>query len=146
PSGSRFRAGTVIRVHNGTDPGGDPDSREDVYLYADNGESRLGRRNMILRLAAPGGTVLHSRSFHRGLIWNAEDVRIIPSGDGARAFIIPLDAGGSPRPPDIRAHRLELTWSRDIGSEAPILKRFGFTDPEQASLYFSTSSRLPPPA
>ncbi|MEM7021539.1 MAG: hypothetical protein AAF637_03000, partial [Pseudomonadota bacterium] len=108
PSGSSFRAGTVIRVHNGTDPGDDPDGREDVYLYANNGESRLGRRNMILRLAAPDGNVLHSRTFHRGLIWNAEDARIIPSGDGARAFIIPLDAGGSPRPPDIRAHRLEL--------------------------------------
>ncbi len=41
PAGSLYRAGTVLRVHNGADPGTDPQSREDVYLYADNGESRL---------------------------------------------------------------------------------------------------------
>ncbi len=69
--------------------------------------------------------------------------RVIPSADGARAFIIPLAANGTPRTPLLRSHRLELTWSRDIGPQAPVLKRFGFSDPERATLHFDMATRLP---
>ena len=143
PSGSIYRAGTVLRVHNGANPGDDPESREDVYLYANNGESRLAARTMILRLTKPDGAPLHARPFQRGPVWTESDVRVIPSGDGARAFILPLNPDGTPRPPENQTWRLDLTWWRDIGPQAPVLRRFGFTAPETAILQFSTGTRLP---
>jgi hypothetical protein len=143
PAGSLYRAGTVLRVHMGADPGSDPQSREDVYLYADHGESRLAARSMTLRLTTADRTVLHARPFQRGLGSQAAAARLIPSADGARAFLIPLAANGTPGTPLARSHRLELTWQRDIGAAAPVLKRFGFTGPERTTLHFDMAARLP---
>jgi len=87
--------------------------------------------------------VLHTRPFISNSQITELDLNIIKNQDGTRTVIFVGTEDGSFREMDDGVYRLDFRFKRDIGSEAPLLKRFGFTDAEETSIEFSLPCLLP---
>ena len=74
---------------------------------------------------------------------NELDSSIIRNQDGTRAFIFVRSGNTEFSDLGDGIYHLKFEFKRDIGSDAPILKRFGFTYAEEAGIEFSLPCFLP---
>jgi hypothetical protein len=137
PEESLYLAGTLIRIYNGSEPASSSAANEPVYLYANHNQGTFEAAGTYVRIKDAGNEVLHTRLLLSNTGLNKVDSNIIRNQDGTRAFIFVRSGNDEFSELDDGIYRLEFTFKRDIGSDAPILKRFGFTDAEETFIEFS---------
>ena len=142
PENSLYLAGTLIRVHNGSQPTSD-DETEHVNLYADHQTGTLDAAGTLMRIKDAHDETLHTRPIFSNAGLNELDSNIIRNQDGTRAFLFVRSGDNEFSELSDGIYRLKFEFKRDIGSGAPILKRFRFTHAEEASIEFSLPCFLP---
>jgi hypothetical protein len=143
PANSLYLAGTRIRLYNGSPPASS-DEAEYVALYAGHGTGTLSA-GAVVRIKDADNESLHTRALFSDAAFNDLDSNIIRNQDGTRAFIFIKSAGAQFSELENGVYRLNFEFKRDIGVDAPILKRFGFSDPEKTAIEFSLPGSLPLP-
>ena len=126
PENSLYLAGTLIRVYNGSQPTSD-DETEHVNLYADHQTGTLDAAGTLMRIKDAHDETLHTRPIFSNAGLNELDSNVIRNQDGTRAFIFVRSGDTEFSELGDGIYRLKFEFKRDIGSDAPILKRFGFT-------------------
>jgi hypothetical protein len=142
PENSLYLAGTVIRVYNGSRPTSDEET-EHVNLYADHQTGTLDAAGTLIRIKDAHDGPLHTRPIFSNARLNKLDSNIIRNQDGTRAFIFVRSGDAEFSQLGDGIYRLNFEFKRDIGSDAPILKRFGFTHAEETGIEFSLPCFLP---
>ena len=141
----KYLAGTLLRVYNGADMAIPPDEIEFQPLYASHPSQSFEPAGAVIRVKTEGGEILHTRCIYRERAFADLDAHIIRNADGTRFFVFIRD--GTQEFTNLRAgmYRMRLTYKRDIGPDAPLLKRFGLSDPEVTYIEFSLPACMPPP-
>ena len=142
PENSLYLAGTLIRVYNGSQPTSD-DETEHVNLYADHQTGTLDAAGTLIRIKDAHNETLHTRPIFSNAGLKELDSSIIRNQDGTRAFIFVRSGDNEFSELSDGIYHLKFEFKRDIGSDAPILKRFGFTYAEEAAIEFSLPCFLP---
>ncbi len=142
PENSVYLAGTLIRIYNGSEPTSS-DENEHVNLYADHQTRTLDAAGTVIRLKDAADETLHTRLIFSNAGFNELDSNIIRSQDGTRAFIFVRTGDAEFSELGDGIYRLNFEFKRDIGSDAPILKRFGFSHAEETGIEFSLPCFLP---
>jgi len=143
PENSLYLAGTLIRIYNGSQPTSS-DETEHINLYADHQSGTLSAAGTLIRINNAHHEILHTRPIFSDAGLNELESNIIRNQDGTRAFIFVKSRNDEFSELDNGIYRLDFKFKRDIGLNAPILKRFGFTDAEETFIEFSLPCFLPP--
>jgi hypothetical protein len=138
-----YNAGTLVRIYNGQEPGHAPDDVEPVYLYAGYRSQAFQPAGEIIRLKSADGETQHNRLFYLKETFSEMDVNLVRNQDGTRFFAFFRDGGQESSDLPTGMYRLQFTFKRDIGSEHPVLKRFGFSNAEETFIEFSLPALLP---
>jgi hypothetical protein len=134
---SDFNAGTILRIHNGTDPGHDPATTESTYLYADHTTDSFDPAGQQFQLMATDGELVQERIFLPESSFSEQSIEVVTAADGSRAFVFFRDLTQPIQTCLSGRYRFKFIYLRDAGNGLPALKRFGFDDPEEAVLEFS---------
>jgi hypothetical protein len=138
-----YNAGTLVRIYSGQDPGHAPDDVEPVYLYAGYQSQAFQSTGELIRLRSADGETRHNRLFFLKETFSELDVNLVRSQDGTRFFAFVKDGGQESSELRTGMYRFQFTFKRDIGSEHPVLKRFGFSSAEETFIEFSLPAFLP---
>ena len=142
PEGASYTAGTRVIIRNGEVPATLPDV-ENVLFYAEHPSPSITFARTMVRLSDTTGEVAHRRVFIRNNGFTSQPIRVIRSQDATRIFVFVEDQA---RPfsdlPDA-AYRLSCTYQRDLGGNELLLRRHGFTQPEETHIEFSLPPLLP---
>lgn len=142
PENSLYLAGTLIRIYNGSQPSS-PDETEHINLYAGHQSGTFEAAGTYIRIKDADNEIVHTRLVFSDAGLNELDSNIIRNPDGTRIFIFVKSGNEEFSELDRGSYRMEFTFKRDISSENPVLKRFGFPDAEETFLEFSLPCFLP---
>jgi len=141
--GQTYKAGTLIRVYAGSDPGENPDDFEHVHLFAEKGVAAFVDKGESIRLKNGRDEILHTLPVYRARAYSKFSTNIIRNQDGTRFFIFVKNTGSNFTDLKEGIFRISFTFKRNIGNDFPVFKRFGFTDAEATSLEFTLPAILP---
>lgn len=136
PENSLYLAGVLVRIHNGSQPTSS-DETEHINLYAAHQSGTIDAGGTFIRIKDADNEILHTRPVLSDAGLNELDSNIIRNQDGTRAFIFVKSGNDEFSELDNGIYRLDFKFKRDIGPDAPILKRFGFSDTEETFIEFS---------
>lgn len=141
--GSRFRAGTIIRIHSGFPPPAPQPIQERKNLYVGPSASILGNAGEILRISDQEGREIHRRQFAPSDYETFTSFVIAPNADGTRTFLFLLNNSGVwiNQIPD-GVFRFYWHFLRDAGPDLPVLRRSGSTTPEKTFIEFNVPAEL----
>ena len=138
---SSFDPGTLVRVHLGEAPT-PGEGTEHVYLYAGPVDAPFSHQGEVIRLLDNAGKVVHSRIFLGQGSYSELKINRVRNADNTRVFI--FSQGITSWTELARGfYKLTFTYQRDIGENAPLLMRYGFSQAEEVSLDFSLPALLP---
>jgi hypothetical protein len=139
---SKFRAGTVVRIHVGQQPGNYVPGVERRDVFGVSGDV-LTDTGITLRVIDAGEREIHRRQF-LPLSWVSRTFVLAPDADGTRTFVfLRDDAGAWVNQVPNGAYRFAWTFRRNVvGSDLPVLRRRGSTISEQASIEFNVASKV----
>lgn len=142
PENSFYLAGTLVRIYNGSQPTS-PAETEAIHLYADHQTRALSTAGARIRLKDANREILHTRLVLSDSALTEQDSNIIRNQDGTRALIFIKRGNNEFSELEHGIQQLSFTFKRDIGPDAPVLKRFGFDDAEETYIEFSLPGFLP---
>jgi hypothetical protein len=135
--GSFYNAGNLVRIYNGAAPATALPATESVDLYANHLTDIASPEGTVFRLKGPQGEILYTFVLYKDTVFNALTTHIIRNEDGTRLFVFMPDGALPYSSLDDGLYQCTFTYRRDIGEEQPVLKRFGFSQDEQAIIRFS---------
>lgn len=138
-------AGTIIRVHAGTEEDDPAPAPDRVHRYAmASAEERLNPAGDTLRLVDANGREIHRRHVAAADAFEALAFVALRNADQTRMLIFfpeseQMPVGNVPE----GVIRMEWRFLLDIGPAARLLKRGGSPDPENAAIEFSLPASWP---
>lgn len=141
--GAVYPAGTRLTIYNGPKPDVATPPTEHLLLYAGHTAQSFIPGGTSIRLVSADGSVVHQRPFFQDFGYTAQDVHIIRNRDETRLFFFIKKNGSEYSELQPGIYRIAFTFLRDTGDGSPVLKRFGYTDPEEGQIEFSLPAFLP---
>jgi hypothetical protein len=136
-TGSTYPAGTLVRIYSGAAPASTPEPIEHTYLYANHSSETLSSSGTFIRIKNAESQVLHTRAIYSEAAFDELTTTFYQNEDGTRLFLF-SESGTKPYSElQDGIYQLQAAYKRDIGADGPVLKRFGFSNTEEAALVFS---------
>lgn len=134
PAGSRYNAGTLITIHNDTEPVAElPVEHINLYTGVIH-EFKTG--DTLFQITSSTNEIMHAR-LYLAARFSDQAIDIIRNEDGTRCFIFLPKGTSLYSAPAAGTYRLEWKYKRNTGDTKPVLKRFGFDSVETAILEFA---------
>jgi hypothetical protein len=141
PAGSYYNAGTCVRINNGEEPVVTSGETEYIDLYANHTTDSFSTDGIRARIKDTSDEIIHERMIHSDTVFSEQEITIIGNTDGSKCFIFLKDGGQQFSALGDGVYRMDFTYVRDLGDPAyAILRRFGSTADEEATLEFSLPS------
>ncbi len=138
PTGSSYNAGTCVRINNGEESRVTSGETEYIDLYADHATDSFSMDGIVTRIKDTADEIIHERTIHNDAVFSEQEITIIGNADGSKCFIFLKDGGQQFSALGDGVYHMDFTYLRDLGDPAyPILRRFGSTANEEATLEFS---------
>ena len=98
---------------------------------------------MVIRLLDSSSNLCHQRQFISEKLFTDVDIHVIRNADNTRMFIFLKNKRWRYSSMKDYTYRLSFNYRRDVGTTFPLLKRFGYTNDEIATIEFSLPALLP---
>ena len=143
PDQGAIQAGTVIRLHTGSQASDSNPSQEVENVYLGLSAWQLSSAGETIQLLDRNGKILHTRHIEPSSSFATQQAILVRNADGTRAFVF-IPQGGELAASLVQGkYTFDFVYNRNIGPADVDLKRHGSDEPEESVIEFSLPAIFP---